>query len=118
MNPDENFEAGLIPTKEELNAQIDLESMVKETSAAYVTQRKNELAGVLQKQFQKMNSLIADVKKAEVELNKKKNSLNQIQALITKVRAGDWSVVTQMEKEAKNQGGKQQQEEKEEDQTV
>lgn len=118
MDPNENVGADLIPTKEELNAQIDLEAMVKETSAAYITQRKNELAGVLQKQFQKLNILIADVKKAEVELNKKKNSRDQVQALITKVRAGDWSVVAQMEKDAKNQGGKQQQEEKEEDQVV
>ncbi len=104
-SPEEN----LLPSEEEMKAAIssELSSMVKTSSELFLKERRDEISRMIIKQFQKLNGLIAEVRKLTSELNKKQQSLELVQLTIQKIRNGDWNTVTQLEKEMKKANQKQ-----------
>lgn len=89
---------------EELNQQIDLKNLVSITSQQFIKERESVVAGLVKGLFMKKKGLFEDILKMEKELNKKRDSLKQINDKIDKVRQGDWEVLKKLENE--NKGNK------------
>lgn len=97
-------------TTEEINQQIDLKNLVSITSQQFIKERETVVGNLVKSLFMKKKSLFEDIVKMEKELNKKRESLKQVDDKIDKVRQGDWEVLKKLENENK-QGNKQEQKE-------
>ncbi len=90
-------------TEEQLKQKIDLSVIVQRTSDQFLNDREKYIQNLVYGLFQRQNGLMLEIKKLEDELKKKNEALKAAQEKVTKIMAGDWSVIKKMEEEAKNQ---------------
>ena len=83
---------------------VDLGNLVSDVAAGIVTDRRNQASGLIKQQLQKVEQLAKDIVAAEKDLEKKKGKLTQAQGKIDKIKAGDWTVLTELAKQ--NKGNK------------
>jgi len=93
----------LVTTEEQVKTTINLSDIVKKTSEQFITDREKYIQNLVYGLFQRQNGLMLESKKLEDELKKKNEALKAVQEKVTKIMAGDWSVIKKMEEEAKNQ---------------
>lgn len=81
---------------------VNLEDLVKESSADLVAEKRRSIAGLIKQQLQRMEQLATDVQNLEKQLKGKREKLKKTQEKIEKIRGGDWSVLAE-KKEQKDQ---------------
>lgn len=80
--------------------EVNLVDLVRASAEGILDERRLGVSGQIKQMLQKYEQLSLDVRSAEKALEQKKKSLEQHAAKVTKLRAGDWSVLTEAKEEA------------------
>ena len=88
---------------------VDLVALVEESSKELVSAKKEEAANIIKKHLQRVEQLALDVRKAEKVLKSAQEKLKKAQDKIDKIKAGDWSLLSDKKDGPKghNKGGEQ-----------
>lgn len=77
---------------------LDLGELLQETADGLVKDRKTELSNKLKKLFYKIDNLHAQRRRQKSDLKKTEDKLSKALNLAAKIKAGDWSVIGQLDK--------------------
>lgn len=73
---------------------VELSELVTEATSELLAERRKKAAGLIKNHLQRVEGLALDVRKKENELKKLREKLTKAQAKIDKIKAGDWSVLS------------------------
>lgn len=73
---------------------VNLVDLVENTSVELLNDRRKQAASIIKQQLQRMEQLTIDVRNLEKELKKKQEKLVKAKAKMDKIKAGDWSLIS------------------------
>lgn len=85
----------------------DLTELAKEATTELIVEQRNEARNLIRSLFQRRIALAEEGKRKEAELAKLKKKLESTDARIARLRAGDWSVLSEKEQGEKEEPASQ-----------
>lgn len=80
------------------DTELDLKEIAQETTKDLLSNRKKELSNKVQKLYHKVDALAGQERKEKQALSKTQKRLANALVLVDRLNAGDWSVVSELDK--------------------